>query len=413
MTPAPEMLKAYVGGASIALRWSERGSPGIAQHEILRDGKVIASVKPGFHPDFPELHGNGYIDADVTPGATYVYQARALGEDGIPSAPSAELTVTHPKSSTQTPTVIVDSSAAPDLDGWMQGTLKPFLGIWYPKAVELIARPDYTPTTTLKVRIDANTPVMGTNAQAAEVGMNPNWVRSSMEKALGAVLHELTHAIQNYGSSVPGWIVEGIPDWVRDDVLHDRDLVPARPDSQMNVRGQAYLDWMQQINPAVVRTLNVKAHAGAYNEALFQQLTGKSLPTLVQEYHAAIWRRGNVRFSTGTCLDGEIAGNRAQAKSCQEGSGSQSWTTSRSKYGWVFLSTASNACLDVKSGNKNPGAQTWTYACNDGGAQMWLLTSQGKLMQPQAQRCLAIAADGASLELQDCSHPNVPTVTLP
>jgi hypothetical protein len=328
------------------------------------------------------------------------------------SAPSKALNVTHPTTSTQPPNIIVDTSRAPDLDDWMQNTVKPFLSIWYPKIVELVARPDYTPASTITLRLDADF-IAYTKASEAISGMEPKWARERQRDALGAWLHEATHIIQNYGPNVPGWIAEGVPDWARDAVLHDRDLPPARPGKGLNYFGQHYLNWMQtRYSPNLVHAVNVNAHT-KYNEAVFQQVTGKSLGALVQEHDAAAWRWGPVRFSGSRCLDGDVGAKRAEVAACKDGVEAQRWTSVASEYGWILLVAPNDGCVDVQQGNKDKGAHIWTFACNSQGAQRWVVTADKKLMQPQAGRCLAIAADGSSLELQDCDNPAVPSVTLP
>lgn len=89
---APRSLAAEAEAFSVSLTWEQPpGGPAVEAFEILRDGRVIASVDPT---------ATGYTDDGVVPGTSYSYGVRATAT-GIESAVSsvAALTVEPPLSS--------------------------------------------------------------------------------------------------------------------------------------------------------------------------------------------------------------------------------------------------------------------------------------------------------------------------
>ena len=77
---------------------------------------------------------------------------------------------------------------------------------------------------------------------------------------------------------------------------------------------------------------------------------------------------------------------------------------------WTFtggtLRTQNNKCLDVSGGSTANGAAIQIWACNGTGAQQFVLSAAGDLVNPQANRCVDIggwnSANGATLVLWDC-----------
>src|SRR5437867_9499159 len=63
-------------------------------------------------------------------------------------------------------------------------------------------------------------------ASGGEIHISAAWVRSHPND-FGMVVHELTHLVQRYPRNPgPGWLVEGIADYVR---LHDFEPLLPRP----------------------------------------------------------------------------------------------------------------------------------------------------------------------------------------
>jgi hypothetical protein len=404
--PVPQFVKAFVGGTSVALRWDERGARDIAEYKVLRDGVAIATVKPGFHQDFPEKYGNGYIDKAVTPGTSYRYQVQATGTDGKTSEPSAALSVTHPATTTPVPTITLDSSKAPDLASWLENSVRPFLYIWYPKVSDLLARPEYSPPASFTVRID---PAYDGVAYASGplIVMSAKYARDN-PRDLGAFIHESTHVLQGY-SQTPGWITEGIADWTREYMVHDRDPYPLRPSqtyTQGYSQGSYFLNWIQaKYDHNFIHKVNAAGHKSAYADSLFTQASQKTITQLATEMRAAtIAGPSAIQLSGGKCLD------TTQPAACTSAA---KWSVVRSEDGWLNLVTGTDSCIAVKSSGTTTGSPIGTSGCNAGDTQKWVATADNKLQNPHSGRCLGAASDGTKLELRDCDDSASLSVTLP
>ena len=71
------------------------------------------------------------------------------------------------------------------------------------------------------------------------------------------------------------------------------------------------------------------------------------------------------------------------------------------------LQAQNNKCMDVAGGGTANGTPVQLYACNGSGAQQFVLSGAGDLVNPQANRCVDIkdwnGADGGRLQLWDCA----------
>ncbi|MCZ7640421.1 MAG: hypothetical protein M5U12_32825 [Verrucomicrobia bacterium] len=93
----------------------------------------------------------------------------------------------------------VDATAAPDLVPWVEANLGPVVQQWYPKLVGMLPSPGFQaphePDAPLPGR-PGGTPA---SAGGGRVNLNRAWFRQELEgEALGAVVHELVHVVQDY-----------------------------------------------------------------------------------------------------------------------------------------------------------------------------------------------------------------------
>jgi hypothetical protein len=107
----------------------------------------------------------------------------------------------------------------------------------------------------------------------------------------GAVIHELCHVVQAYGDKkVPGWVTEGIADYVRwfkyEPANHRPHVNPQRAkytDSYQTTA--AFFDWIVRTkDPTFVQRLNTAARDGKYSDDLFQKYAHKPLNELWKEF---------------------------------------------------------------------------------------------------------------------------------
>lgn len=200
--------------------------------------------------------------------------------------------------------ISVDASEAPDLAEWVEDKLAPVLSAWYPRIVRLLPSADFSAPTNVTIVIRPTDGVA--YASGSRITANADWLRRELDReALGAIVHEAVHVVQAYGRSrqsgfqrPPGWLVEGIPDYLRfflfEPQSHGADLIwlegrrNARLQYDQSYRITAnFLDYVIRNHDAdgtLISRLNAACRRGAYTDALWKKLTGKTLTTLNEEW---------------------------------------------------------------------------------------------------------------------------------
>jgi hypothetical protein len=197
---------------------------------------------------------------------------------------------------------IIDTSNAPDLTDWATKQLGPVIQEWYPKIVEMLPSDGFV--APARVAFEFREDMGGTPAYAAgsRISCNLGWFRRELQReAKGAVVHEMVHVVQQYrrprreenASRPPGWIVEGIPDYIRwflyepqskGAEITPRNLVNAKYDASYRVTAN-FLSWASATyDKELVKKLNAAARDGRYNDALWKDLTGKTVDELGAEW---------------------------------------------------------------------------------------------------------------------------------
>lgn len=121
---------------------------------------------------------------------------------------------------------------------------------------------------------------------------SPAWLKAHPED-IDVVTHEVMHIVQDYRHEVPGWLTEGIADYVRytygvNNARSNWTLPAYKP-------GQKYTDayrvtarflvWAEKHkNKHIVDRLDAAMRKGTYTPALWVKLTGKTVDDLWTEY---------------------------------------------------------------------------------------------------------------------------------
>jgi len=113
---------------------------------------------------------------------------------------------------------------------------------------------------------------------------------------IGAMVHETTHIIQHYrGSDNPGWLVEGVSDYIRffkfePGKIGRINAEEAHYNGSYRVTA-AFLGYVtDKYDKQLVRELNKLMREGHYKEEVFKQRTGKTLQELDVEWRASLRR---------------------------------------------------------------------------------------------------------------------------
>ena len=110
----------------------------------------------------------------------------------------------------------VDTKEAPDLTEWAHTQLIPVMTEWYPRIVGMLPSEGFTAPKTFSIAFEEK--YKGVAATSGNrIFCNPAWYRTQLKgEAIGSLVHELVHVAQQYRRGrPPGWLGEGIPDYIR------------------------------------------------------------------------------------------------------------------------------------------------------------------------------------------------------
>ncbi len=189
----------------------------------------------------------------------------------------------------------LDVSQAPELAEWAENKLRPALDTWYPLIRDSLASDGFAAPKQFRVVIRPMNGVAGTSD--TEVQVSAEWIRSQLQRpewneAVGSVIHELVHVVQQYKTrGNPGWLVEGIADYLRwfhyEPPEHRPRLRnPARArysDGYQTTAG--FLEYVARTHDhELVVKLNAAMRQGRYHPAIWKECTDLTMPELWSEY---------------------------------------------------------------------------------------------------------------------------------
>jgi hypothetical protein len=111
---------------------------------------------------------------------------------------------------------------------------------------------------------------------------------------VGAMVHETAHVVQHYRArNNPGWLVEGVADYVRYfkyEPQKTRRLDPQRARYNGSYHTSAsFLAYVaNKYDKEAVLKINKVMRDGKYTDAIFEQVTGKNLKELDEEWRASL-----------------------------------------------------------------------------------------------------------------------------
>ncbi len=202
---------------------------------------------------------------------------------------------------------ILDSSEAPDLADWAKIHMMPVMEEWYPKIIDMLPVPGYTPPTTVYFTMKLATTLPG-NAQGVpayasgdHVTLNASFMRDQQGgEAVGAAVHEIVHVVQfgsgvsNRGQRPPTWVTEGVADYIRwflyEPQAHGAEITKrnwanAKYDASYRVTANFYDYVIKNHEKDLMKKLNLATHEG-YTPDLWKQWTGKTAEELNDDWKA-------------------------------------------------------------------------------------------------------------------------------
>ncbi len=189
---------------------------------------------------------------------------------------------------------VVDVRNAPDLKEWAEKVAR-LCERWYPLINEELKSEGYKPPTVVTMALKSNY-----KGVAAAGGGRITGSVSYFKKRpgdVGAMIHETVHIVQQYRTrGNPGWLVEGIADYIRFFKYEPGKIGKINPATakyngsyRVSAAFLAYLT--EKYDRDIVRKLNKMMREGEYNEAVFKKLTKKTLPELGKEWQQSLRAR--------------------------------------------------------------------------------------------------------------------------
>jgi hypothetical protein len=162
----------------------------------------------------------------------------------------------------------------------------------YPRLVQ-----DFNTASTQIVKVIIDTAYEGVAyASRGQIVISSAWLLKNPGD-IDVLTHELMHIVQAYpGRSGPGWLVEGIADYVRYRYGLAHEAAGWRlPDfksdhhytSSYRITAR-FIDWLESNkSPGIVKQLDKALRERKYTSAMWESLTGKNLDDLWLEYTQA------------------------------------------------------------------------------------------------------------------------------
>ena len=189
--------------------------------------------------------------------------------------------------------VHVDSSEAPELRDWA-ADVAGRMPRWYPRIVEALGLPETPPVLELKLVLKGGDRPEG-ETQGRTIIVSSKWIAGHEEEddRKSVAAHEMVHVLQHYGTGAPGWLLEGIPEYIRYFVLAPGTspgfVLRVADYTNGYLPTASMLDWVERTRgPGVVARLNLSLREGTYSDELFEKLAGCKPQEAWRRYVASI-----------------------------------------------------------------------------------------------------------------------------
>lgn len=198
----------------------------------------------------------------------------------------------------------IDSSQTPEFKDWIEKKLRPTCEAWYPKIVEMLPSEGYDAPQRFTIKFVKDMKGVAYTSGTQVVCAAP-WFSQNLDgEAVGAVVHELVHVVQQYGGRRreggvrnPGWLVEGLADYIRW-FLYEPESERPHPNPEKAKYTDSYRTTGHFLNYVVhkydkdlIRKLNAAMREGKYSLDLWKEATGKTLEELGDEWKQSLKKK--------------------------------------------------------------------------------------------------------------------------
>jgi len=280
------------------------GQPVLANFDIFAAaGGLNKAVVREFPDVAPDAQGNIVIRISAAP-ASPDQNAKISGIEILKPGSSAQTAAPDRfkiKTADGKCVITYNTAAAPGLTGWATNQLAPVLAAWYPKIVALLPSEGFAAPAHFNITFKPMDGVAYTSGR--DVFVSEKWISDEIHgEAIGSVVHELVHVVQQFHGGAPGWLVEGSADYVRwfkyEPQSHGAGLSYMRHmrknfryDGSYRITAN-FLDWVtEKYDKDIVTQMNAAMRTGKYDESLWKEYTGKTVQELGAEWKADIEAR--------------------------------------------------------------------------------------------------------------------------
>ena len=186
--------------------------------------------------------------------------------------------------------IAVDYTLAPELEAWIKERVLPVCTNEYSTVCQVLGvKPAGQRMLCMRLKTDMGG--VPASAGGGTININAQWAEKNRDEAVGAVIHELAHIVQSYPGGAPGWLVEGIADYVRwflyepqtkGAQLTRHNIDKARYDSSYRISAN-FIDWVIHTydkDGTFLIKLNTALREKQYTDDFWQTMTCKSLTEL-------------------------------------------------------------------------------------------------------------------------------------
>ena len=172
-----------------------------------------------------------------------------------------------------------------------EGTINLLTNTFYDAYPKMVKKYNPDAPTNIKVNIDNNYKgVAFASADSRSITINAQWL-INYPNDTDLLVHELMHIVQNYTGNVPGWLTEGIADYVRNEFSFNKGnwRLPSYKTEQHYTDSYGvtaiFLIWIEsEYDTDLVKKMNAKTRNGEYSPDLWLEYTGFNLDDLWSIY---------------------------------------------------------------------------------------------------------------------------------
>ena len=198
----------------------------------------------------------------------------------------------------------IETTETPDLTEWAHRDLLPVVQKWYPQIVAMLPSEGFTAPRTFSITFTHEYKGVAATIGNRVVGAPP-WFRQQLRgEAIGAIVHELVHVVQQYGRArraggtrAPGWLVEGLCDYIRwylyEPETKGCEIPPARAasakyDASYRVTANFLNFVIHKYDKDLIKELNAAMREARYTPEIWKTRTGKPVEDLAEEWKRAL-----------------------------------------------------------------------------------------------------------------------------